>query len=159
MIRMLSFFLLLSTANICLSNDVAMGKLRSLYEKAAADEKYCRELLQLLKRAGHQNMDPLHMGYKAGATMMMARHSYNPFSKMSYFTEGRRMLEQAISRDKSNAELRFLRLAIQTNIPDFLNYSDNISTDRIFLENAVQEISDLALKNMILEYLKKLENR
>jgi hypothetical protein len=94
------------------------------------------------------------MGYRACATMLMAKHVFNPFSKLSYFKRGRDILEKAIKADRDNIELRFLRYTIQTNVPAFLNYDQFKELDRLFLVNSISKLNDQKLKKIIIAYLK-----
>ena len=63
------------------------------------------------------------------------------------------MLETVIASNIYNIELRFLRFAIQTNVPSFLNYDSNIEEDKNFLLVKTPGLSDVALKKMISDYL------
>ena len=62
-------------------------------------------------------------------------------------------MEEAVKKQPDNLEIRFLRLAIQTNLPTFLNYSDNIIEDKKYLLANVQTIKNKNLKQDILKYL------
>ena len=98
----------------------------------------------------------MFFGYKGGATIIMAKYVSNPFSKISNFRKGRNMLEKAIAMDRTNSELIFLRFAIQTNIPSFLGYSNDIQEDKKHLQNSLPHLKDKALKEHISGYLKYL---
>lgn len=113
------------------------------------------ELIELLEPFNEKN-NPLFFGYRAGATMLMAKHLINPFNKLSHFKRGKQMLEKAIKFDQKNVELRFLRYTIQTNVPSFLNYSDHKENDRLFLLQSMNRLNDQKLKNIISAYLKKV---
>jgi hypothetical protein len=125
-----------------------MNTIRALYEKASTEEKSCKQLMQLLSPYDEHN-NPLLSGYRASGIMMMANYVMNPFSKFSYFKKGKRMLEKAVAADGNNVELRFLRFAVQTNIPFFLGYKDDIQKDKSFLLNALPELKDMPLKEMM----------
>lgn len=86
--------------------------------------------------------------------MLMAKYVFNPFSKFSYFKKGKNMLEKAVHADKNNIELRFLRYTIQTNIPAFLGYNDDLETDRLFLKQSLANVKEPELKKIITTYLK-----
>lgn len=131
-----------------------ISEVRSLYQKAATDENSCNELIKILSPYNEEN-NPLYLGYKASGTMMMAKHAFNPFTKLSYFNRGKRMLEKAIEADEKNIELRFLRFAAQTHIPSFLGYHDRIATDKVFLLKSLPLLTDKALKEIVVSYLKK----
>lgn len=130
---------------------------RSLYQKAATKENDCKNVIELLAPYNEEN-NPLLAGYKAGATMMMAKYVFNPISKLSYFNQGKKMLEKAIYADEKNIELRFLRYGLQTNIPFFLGYNNDLTTDKSFLINSIPQIKDEGLKEFIFPYLKKSGN-
>ncbi|MGN6195634.1 MAG: hypothetical protein ACTHOB_11905 [Ginsengibacter sp.] len=129
----------------------SLKTVRMLYHKAATEEKSCNMLLQLLS-AGNVNGNPLLIGYKGSATMLMAKYTINPISKYSYFKKGKRMIENAIDSDATNVELRFLRFAVQTQIPSFLGYYRSVDSDKKFLLESFPLLKDDDLKNMIRSY-------
>jgi hypothetical protein len=131
-----------------------INEVRLKFHNATSSEKACKDLISQLEPYNETN-NPLLMGYKAGATMIMAKHVVNPFTKLSYFKKGKSMLEKAISVDAKNIELRFLRYTIQTNVPSFLGYKTNVSSDHLFLTRSVNSLKDSQLKKIINAYLKQ----
>jgi hypothetical protein len=129
----------------------SLKSVRILYQQAATEEKSCRMLLQLLS-SYDENADALLHGYKASATMMLAKYTFNPISKLSYFKKGKQMLENAIHADAANIELRFLRFAVQTNIPYLLGYHGFIESDKKLLLESLPSVKDPQLKDMITGY-------
>ena len=109
-----------------------LHQVRELYINAAKNEQACLELITILKTYDETN-NALYLGYKASATMMMAKHSLNPFTKFSWFKKGKKMLETAINTSPKNVELRCLRFAAQSNIPSLLGYHENIQNDKSFI--------------------------
>ena len=85
--------------------------------------------------------------------MMQAKYGFNPISKLRRFKKGKTLIEEAVKKQPDNLEIRFLRLAIQTNLPAFLNYSDNIIEDEKYLLANIQTIKNKNLKQDILKYL------
>lgn len=152
--KKLLFAGLLLLTNASFANVPSIQEVRSLYEKAVTDESACNKLIEILSPYNESN-NPLYAGYKASAIMMMAKHVFNPFSKMSYFKKGKLILETAIKADENNIELRFLRFNAQTHIPSFLGYNDSIETDTKFLLNSFPAIRDAQLKEFLLLYLRK----
>jgi hypothetical protein len=130
----------------------SISEIRGLYEKSLKSEDDCTKLIKML--APYKN-DPLLLGYSGCATMMMAKHVFGPFSKLSYFKEGRGMLEDAIKADEKSFELRFLRFTAQTNMPSFLGYHDSIEKDKTFILNSFSQIQDENLEQYVLPTLKK----
>ncbi len=131
-------------------------EVRTLYKQAASEEKSCKKLITLLSAYTPQN-DPLLSGYKACATMMMAKYTFNPMNKWANFSEGKKLLEDAIAADRQNIELRFLRFSVQTQAPSFLGYNDAIANDKSILLNAVHTLKDIRLKQLIVSFLKDSE--
>ena len=148
----LLLLILLAFSTSCFAQIPSISEVRWLYQKAATEEPYCQKLLHLLQPFNEKN-NPLLAGYKASAHMMMANYVVNPFTKLSYFSKGKKLLEKAIEASKANVELRFLRFAVQSNIPAFLGYSSNRQTDKGFLIQSVPQLKDVLLKQMIVAYL------
>src|SRR5690606_28568795 len=121
-----------------------LEEVRHLFQKAAVDKRSCFDLVKLLEPIG--SADQLLYGYKGANLMISAQYVFNPLGKLSRFTEGKRMLDTALSTGSSNVELRFLRFAIQRNAPSFLGYNRYIEKDRIFLKHALPDVSDRALQ-------------
>jgi len=126
------------------ANPVDISTIRNLYEKSATDESSNEQLLALLKDVGHA--DPLLLGYKASATMTMAKFTLSPFSKLSHFNKGKAMLEQAIRLDEKNIELRLLRLMVQANAPSFLGYTGDKEADKQFILRNISHVTDRKTK-------------
>ena len=152
--KQLCLYIILFISFSSFAKTPSLTQVRSLYEQAANDEKACRELLEWLKPYNESN-NPLLYGYRAASTMMMANYVFNPFSKLSYFNKGKKMLGTAINADGKNVELRFIRFGVQTNVPSFLGYNNYVERDKIFLKQSIPGIEDQNLKNMIVSYFKK----
>jgi hypothetical protein len=129
----------------------SLETVRMLYQKAATEEKSCNLLLQLLSDY-NVNSYPLLEGYKGSATMLLCKYTFNPISKFSYFKKGKRMLENAVRLNEKNVELRFLRFAVQTQIPFFLGYNESIDLDKTFLLQSLPLLKDVDLEKMIVDY-------
>lgn len=142
--------LLISTSSY--ANLPSQAEVRSVFQQAAKEEKSCRGLIKMLEVYNEKN-SPVLAGYKACATMMLAKYVFNPFTKLSHFSKGKSLLEKCIAADKQNIELRFLRYTVQRKAPFFLNYNSAIKQDRSILTQAVPQLKDLKLKNMITAFL------
>lgn len=104
--------------------------------------------------------DPVLLGYKASAKMLLAKHYWNPYAKFASFVEGRNELEALISSNLYNFELRYLRLIIQCNCPIFLGYNKQINEDKLFVIQHFQQFLGLPenreFADKVLSYLKTL---
>ena len=67
---------------------ISLADTRSMYKQAAESEEAC---LKLIKYCNDQTSTDkaIYLGYKGCATMMMARHLNNPYSKWTKFSAGR----------------------------------------------------------------------
>jgi hypothetical protein len=125
---------------------------RQWFKDATSDIYSCNKLVDL------NQPNTVLVGYKACGTMMLANHGYNPFVKLSYFKEGKNALEDCISKDPENIELRYLRFAIQSNAPTFLNYTSSIEKDKVLLLSSLANLKDVQLKQMIVSILLSSEH-
>lgn len=150
----LNLFVIFKTTNVeAHINEIpSISEVRSLYQKSMTSEDACKKLIHILEP---YKKDPLYLGYSGCATMLMAKHAFNPFSKFSYFKKGKRMLEEAIKADGKNFELRFLRFTAQTNMPSFLGYNDSITRDKTFILDSFSQIKDVKLEEYVLPSLRE----
>ncbi len=136
--------------------DPNIEQVRALSEKASMNEDACEELLELLEP--YDASRPLLYGYKGIATMVKAKHVFNPFKRLSYFKQGKAMLAEAIEADPSNIELRYLRFSAQTKAPGFLGYNDFLDADRTFLIKVLPGIDHKEMKSKVRNFLLEAES-
>ena len=133
-----------------------LSEARKLYMSAAIDEASCKKLLRTLENAT-SSKQPTLAGYKACATMIMAKYQLNPISKLNSFNDGKSLLDKCVSLDINNVELRFLRFSAQCETPSFLGYSENLDNDKELVIKAFPHLSDKELQNMISTYMRTCE--
>ena len=131
-----------------------LAKVRSLYALTEKQEQACIELMDILAPYNEKN-NPLFLGYRSSAIMMMARYVSNPFSKLSYFNKGKKLLEKAVNADKNNIELRSLRFLVQSNVPSILGYKSDLESDRAFIINNAYTVEDPSLKKNIIYFMSR----
>lgn len=86
------------------------------------------ELNKIAKSDEYSN-SIVNIVYKGVCYTMLADYQFFPTSKLSYFNDGKALIEAAIKKSPNNVELRYLRLLVQLNCPGFLGYNDNINED------------------------------
>ena len=128
-------------------------EIRNMYYAAIISEEMADTFF--LKMKNTDESKPLELAYKGMSFMLQAKYAWSPYTKYSSFCAGRDYLEQALSRDSTNIEIRFLRFSIQTNTPDFLDYNDQLSNDFLYIKNNWNILSDKDLKERIKDYMKK----
>ncbi|MCL5246975.1 hypothetical protein M4I21_14230 [Cellulophaga sp. 20_2_10] len=75
--------------------------------------------------------------YIASCTMKKAEYTIWPFKKLAYFNEGKKSLEDYIKQHPKDIEAKYVRLLVQTNIPDFLGYNTRIAADKKFINENI----------------------
>ena len=137
-----------------LFGQITITEVRKVYPQAVDDEEACKSLYDKFE-SDKTKLSPLMMGYKGSIYALMSKHSGNPFSKMSYFNDGKKLLEGAIDQDSANAELRFLRITMQVNLPSFLMYNENIEEDKVLLIAGLPSVVNEKTKKTIGKFLIK----
>ncbi|MBE8714901.1 hypothetical protein [Sphingobacterium hungaricum] len=125
--------------------------IRQDFNQGHKNENLCKKHLSSLEKNAKS---PVEKGYAAAYHMFMARHTANPIKKMSYFKNGKNMLEKQIDANPNDVELRFIRLCIQYYIPDYLGYNSDVSNDKKFVMNNLYKLKDESTKDLIYNYLK-----
>ncbi|WP_432712041.1 hypothetical protein [Pedobacter sp.] len=129
----------------------ALIKIRNLLVQAAESKAATQQLQETLSH--YESTIPVIKGYTGVSIMVEAKHMFNPMGRWNKFKKGRAMVEEAISKDAANFELRYLRFAVQTNVPAVLGYSKDIETDKKILMNGIQGLKDQDLKNRVIDNL------
>lgn len=150
--KFLAALIFMMVSNFFSISDVEVAALRKLYYEAAENKTAVKKLSALLAKV-NDNSDAILIGYKGATEMMEAKYAFNPVTKLSRFNKGKNYLEKAIKKEPKQAELRFIRFSIQTNLPSFLGYNDHIKVDKDALINSVVKIDDKQLKSNIIDYL------
>ncbi|HKG06320.1 MAG TPA: hypothetical protein VKB19_07680 [Pedobacter sp.] len=127
-------------------------EIRSLYNQSVTSRDAAMRLQQSLLRVDGDD-DPLMVCYQGVAEMIQAKYVFSPISKIRSFKKGKALIEQAISRDVDGVEIRYLRFTIQTNLPRFLGYYNEVELDKKFLIAKTAALDDKQLKQQIIDYL------
>jgi hypothetical protein len=106
------------------------ASLRHHYEQAAANKEAGDKFYELLR--DYQGQDALVLGYKGAAEAIRARDA-SMLNKLTYVQQAARTFEQAVALDPDNAEVRFLRFSVESNLPAFLGLSKHVDEDKAFL--------------------------
>jgi hypothetical protein len=122
--------------------------------KAENSEAVTKQFLALATEDFKATKLPVYEAYIGIGNFFMAKHAGNPFSKLTYFTNGKKYLESAVSRSPENLELRFLRYTSQVEMPLFLGYNKNIAEDKKFILEHYHKSKDSFLVSQIKQYFK-----
>jgi len=132
--------------------------LRNLFYEASEDENASQELFKKMKLVD-VNSPAIKIGFKGLSYLFEAKHSYNPYTKLSFFNKGTELIEAAITKSPSNIELRFFRYIIQGNTPAFLGYKGNMTEDVTFINKKLSSVRDIDLRTRIIQYFQDEKNK
>lgn len=116
-------------AQIGFSQGLNISQVRILYFSMENDQSAALKLYKLMD-AEKQSTTPVLLAYKGASSAASAGQVDGVNIKFSYFRKGKTDLELAVKLDPKDPEIRFLRLATQTNAPGFLLYKSNITEDK-----------------------------
>ena len=148
----MKFFCVFILTTYLIPND--LQKLRKEFRLLETSEKAITEIKQIVATTNQVSL-PLKTAYYAVAEMTTAKYKVNPFSQISAFNSGKKLLESAVKADSLNPEIIYIRYTIQTQAPSFLGYTKNITADKNFLTknlNAIK-LDDVELYTTIYSYL------
>ena len=107
---------------------------REAFHQAVMDEEESRAFNKYMRTFDEPT--PVIAAYQAVSEAMLARVLWNPFSKLAQVRDYQKAMEAAVALDPNDIEIRFLRLAIEYNIPAFLGMSEHVEEDvAMILEN------------------------
>lgn len=96
---------------------------------------------------------PLIKAYKAASEALIAKYSWNPVTKFNYLNHAQQLLEEAVSKDALNVEIRFLRLYIEKSIPAYLGMSKNIKVDKQVIIDNIELLPQINIGADISSYI------
>ncbi len=131
-----------------------LDELRLLLRNGENSQKSAKTLIEKSKQAVDKTNKPIYASFQAVGNFFMAKHVFSPLKKMSYFNEGKKIMDNAVNNDPKNPEIRLMRLITQEKAPKILGYSKNIADDKKVILEEYQNIQDSELKLYIKNYLK-----
>ena len=108
----------------------SLPNLRRQYQQAASSKEAGEKFHKLM--ATYDQRNAVVLAYKAAAEAIRARDA-SMFNKLTYVQNASKQFEEAVKLVGTNAEIRFLRLSVESNLPSFLGLSGHVEEDRQFL--------------------------
>ena len=126
------------------------GTLPGIYDVMQSDDTtQINAVLTNLENSTAKERD----AYKGTLLMKKSGMLKTGMEKLNVFKQGRKLLEASIKQDSTNAEYRFLRLMIQENVPDFLNYHSKKEEDGKMIRESYAKLP-VNLRDAIKKYSK-----
>lgn len=128
------------------SNDEIVLQLRDHFEKSVDEESICLRMIQLSEKNANQMIYKAYLGaYEA----IWANHTQNPFEKLKTFNKGIKKLNEAVSQEPNNLEIRILRCVINKKSPSFLIKSKDLESDLRYIKGKRNEITSPILTKWV----------
>ena len=156
-ITLLSAFLLLcffSFSNFNLYDDaysIQLDSVRMGFYNAVQDNKQAEPLLQQIKKVKPKSA--LITVYSGATCAIMAKNKWNPFSAVKLLKKSNDEMNKAVKQSPTNLEVRFIRFAVQKNIPHYLGFSENIEEDKTYLIKHINSFYNPKLSKEIRDYI------
>ncbi len=142
---------------VCLSATRSYGQLSSINDirsKIFYSDFNLDKSVQLISDIESLNLtDPIIQAYTGASELLVAKYSWNPISKISFLKNGVSKVNQAVSSDDENIEIRFLRFYIENSLPKYLGLSRNLSVDKDIIVSHLENLADLGLTKDIALYI------
>lgn len=111
------------------SQETEVNAVRSLFFSMDKDQTAALAINKLMNEK-QLHVIPVLVAYRGALSAFSAAKARGAYNKYRCFNSGKADIERAVRLDPADPEIRFLRLAIQTNAPGFLFYSGNIIEDK-----------------------------
>jgi hypothetical protein len=145
---------LLSTTFLFLFfNNPSVEEIRKLFPNAHSSESTAILFASKLKDVSEKD-EAVLIAYKGSSIVIVSKFEKKLNKKINGLKEGSKWIEKAINSDPKNIEIRLIRLSIQENLPNVVNYKKNKTEDKNFILNHYKELSGSLLayiKNFILQ--------
>ena len=100
-----------------------------------------------------ENPSTTVQAYQAVSEALLAQSAWNPFKKLSQVMKYDKLMSTIIKEDPKNVEIRFLRLAIEYNLPSFLMMSSHLEEDVDQIVNNLSSVSKMQVNPMFGKYI------
>lgn len=116
---------------------------REAFLNAVQDPENSRAFHDYLKEA--VDVEPTILAYKAVSEAMLAQVLWNPLAKFSQVLKYDKQMEELVAQNSENIEIRFLRLAIEFNLPAFLGMSEHLNEDISAIVENKQSVASMQI--------------
>lgn len=138
-------------------NAYDLHELRRRYRQAADDAAASAALHKWLTSATAHH-GAVVLAYRASSEALEAKHRGNVFEKLEWLQHANKLFADAVALEPHNVEVRYLRYAIESNVPAFLGLSKHRGEDLAILQQALHKpgaITDTTLRQAVHDFLRE----
>ncbi|MEO9872918.1 hypothetical protein [Ekhidna sp.] len=129
----------------------SLSEIRSEFHAAVKTPDTSKDFHKFISEI--ENPNSTAKAYQAVSEALLAQVLWNPFSKLSQVMKYDKIMKEVVESDPTNVEVRFLRLAIEFNLPSFLGMSTHLEEDLNKIVNNLSNISDIQVDPMFGKYI------
>lgn len=136
-----------------------LSQLRAEYLKVLKNHETAPEVYEKFKSVA--NPSAKIIAYTGALEAIMTKTTWNVFKKVSYLRKSEASFNQAVQIAPKDLEIRFMRMAVQYEIPSYMGFSEDMEADRKFIVNHIEEFNpsnfDQYTLNEIFRFMKRCE--
>ncbi|NCP44843.1 MAG: hypothetical protein GW818_00010 [Flavobacteriales bacterium] len=91
--------------------------------------------------------------YNGATCAIMAKEKWSPFSAIKLLKKSNVEMNKAVKASPENLEIRFIRFAVQKNIPSYLGFSNNIEEDKKYIIKHIDSFYNPTLNKEMRDYI------
>ncbi|MBQ4821349.1 hypothetical protein [Aquimarina sp. MMG016] len=152
----MKLFALLISLLIFSPNLMDITEVRNSYRYAKKSAENTEKFYQIIQKTNYKT-DNVLSAYYGCALTLKASFADKRGDKISFFKQGKKIIEAAITSEPDNIELRMIRLSVQTSAPRITRYYKNIESDKKFLQDNVNKVPSPKLKEFIKGFMSTSE--
>ena len=130
---------------------VQLTTIRSGFYDAILDSRKAIPLGESITKI--QSKSSLIKVYEGATYAIMAKEKWNPFSALKLLGMSIDIMDEAVKDAPTNLEIRFIRFAVQKNIPSFLGYSKNTIEDKNYIIKHISHFESNMLSQEMKDYI------
>lgn len=148
LIFLLSIFLYSSVAA---ESKAEFKILRDQYVKALKNHNLAKEVHEEFRKLNDPSAKIL--AYRGALEAILTRTTWNFFKKLDYLRDSEKTFDMAVAKAPQSVEVRFMRMAVQYEIPRYLGFSSDLDTDKNFILDNIHKFNPAGLDDYTLNQI------
>lgn len=120
-------------------NTYDINYIRKEFNLAIDNQEKANYLYQTLTKSAPA-ANTLQYAYLGATEALLAKHSYNPLTKLNYVNSALSKLNYAVAQNKNDIEIRFMRFSVESELPRYLGISKHLEEDKNSIINGLIKV-------------------
>ncbi|HRG57419.1 MAG TPA: hypothetical protein PK323_00590 [Bacteroidia bacterium] len=136
MLSLILFMHLCNSLHALNINAFDINFIRREFNLAIDNEEKANFLYKTLAKSAPSS-NSLQYAYLGATEALLAKHSFNPLTKMNYVNSALNKLNSAVVQNKNDIEIRFMRFSVESELPRYLGISKHLEEDKNVIINGL----------------------